>query len=60
MNPEDDFLLVMTESQLKKLLVRAIEQYINSKSISGRPKQDIAEQIVTDCILDGKYAGTIG
>ena len=60
MEPSDDFLLVMAESQLKRLLILAIDAYINSRSISGRAKQEVAEQIVTDCILDGKYAGEIG
>jgi hypothetical protein len=59
MNPEDDFLLVMTESQAKRLFIRAIDTYINSRSTSGRAKQEIAEQIVTDCILDSTYAGEI-
>jgi len=60
MEPSDDFLLVMAESQLKRLLIHAIDTYINSRSVSGRAKQEVAEQIVTDCILDGKYAGEIG
>ena len=63
MNPSDDFLLVMTESQLKRLLIHAIDTYIEWRPINGicgTPKQEVVDEIVTDCILDGKYAGEIG
>ena len=60
MNPDEDFLLVMTESQAKRLFIRAIDNYLICRSTTGRAKEEVAEQIVTDCILESKFAGTIG
>ena len=64
MNPEDDFLLVLTESGLKQQLIRAIEDYLQWKPVDGMvrgsAKQEVVDAIVTDLILHGKYGGQIG
>ena len=64
MNPEDDFLLVLTESGLKQQLTRAIEDYLQWKPVDGMvrgsAKKEVVDAIVTDLILHGKYAGQIG
>ena len=59
MNLEDDFLLVLTESGLKQQLTKAIDNYINSTCTNGRAKQEVVDEIVTELIIHGKYAGTI-
>ena len=60
MNPDDDFLLVLTESGLREQMLKAIANYINSTSTSGNARREVVDEIITDLIVHGKYAGTIG
>ena len=59
MNPDDDFLLVLTESGLKQQLLKAINNYINSTSISCNAKEEVVDEIISDLLIHGKFAGTI-
>lgn len=59
MNEEDQFLLVLTESGLKQQLTKAINNYISSTCTNGNAKQQVVDEIVTELIIHGKYAGTI-
>ena len=60
MNPDDDFLLVLTESGLRQQMLKAINRYVDSQLEDGLTPKMIVDQIVTDLIIHGKYAGTIG
>ena len=63
MNPDDQFLLVLTESGLKQQVLKAIENYLNWQPTDGRmrssAKQEVVDEIVTELIIHGKFAGTI-
>jgi hypothetical protein len=59
-NIEDDFLLCLSETSLKQQMLKAIDNYINSTSTTGHAKQEVVDEIVTELILHGKFAGTIG
>ena len=59
MNPDDQFLLVLTESGLKQQLTKAIDNYIKSTCTNGHAKQEVVDEIVTELIIHGKFAGTI-
>jgi hypothetical protein len=55
MNPETEFMFMMTETQARRLLSTAIEKYINSWN-----KEEVVDEIISDCFLSGTSLGTIG